>query len=107
MSFGSIGVPSFPSFQTPYVPIPSTTRLQSRNVPKLIVRDDGLNIEFLSIPMKCARPVVNGDLISVHYVGRLGNGTIFDSSYDRKRPLDFVVGKFNSSQNLINRPNAK
>ena len=107
MSLGSTGLPSFQSFQAPYVPIPLTTRLQSRNVPKLIVRDDGLNIEFLSIPMKCARPVVNGDLISVHYVGRLGNGTIFDSSYDRKRPLDFVVGKFNSSQNLINRPNAK
>eukprot|EP00091_Calanus_sinicus_P019766 TRINITY_DN5093_c0_g1_i3.p1 TRINITY_DN5093_c0_g1~~TRINITY_DN5093_c0_g1_i3.p1 ORF type:complete len:206 (+),score=31.86 TRINITY_DN5093_c0_g1_i3:155-772(+) len=77
----------------PFVPIPSTTELQPRTVPKLIIRDDGLTIEFLSTPFKCKRPIVNGDLVSVHYVGRLANGTKFDSSYDRKRPLDFVVGK--------------
>ena len=63
-------------------------------MPKLIIRDDGLTIEFLSIPQKCKRPIVNGDLVSVHYVGRLANGTKFDSSYDRRRPVDFVVGRF-------------
>merc|ERR1711892_119418 len=88
--------PSFLSlnpFHFPFVPIPSTTEVRPRSVPKLIIRDDGLTIEFLSIPQKCKRPIVNGDLVSVHYVGRLANGTKFDSSYDRRRPVDFVVGK--------------
>ncbi len=30
--------------------------------------------------------------VSVHYKGQLLDGTVFDSSYKRKQPLDFVVG---------------
>ncbi|KAL2256626.1 hypothetical protein VTK26DRAFT_1387 [Humicola hyalothermophila] len=33
-----------------------------------------------------------GDKISVHYKGTLTNGTKFDASYDRGKPLDFTVG---------------
>nr|XP_019711139.2 photosynthetic NDH subunit of lumenal location 4, chloroplastic isoform X2 [Elaeis guineensis] len=33
-----------------------------------------------------------GQLIKAHYVGRLENGKVFDSSYDRGRPLTFRVG---------------
>ena len=33
-----------------------------------------------------------GSRVLVHYTGRLTNGHIFDSSYDRGNPLDFVVG---------------
>ncbi len=33
-----------------------------------------------------------GDSISVHYKGQLLDGTVFDSSYKRKQPLDFTVG---------------
>ncbi|CAL9775751.1 unnamed protein product, partial [Musa acuminata subsp. burmannicoides] len=33
-----------------------------------------------------------GQLIKAHYVGRLENGTVFDSSYSRGRPLTFRVG---------------
>ena len=34
-----------------------------------------------------------GDKITVHYVGKLLNGTQFDSSRDRKQTLPFTVGK--------------
>jgi peptidylprolyl isomerase len=34
----------------------------------------------------------NGDTITVNYVGTLDNGTKFDSSYDRNKPLSFVLG---------------
>lgn len=33
-----------------------------------------------------------GDTISVHYIGKLSDGTVFDSSYDRGQPITFTVG---------------
>jgi peptidyl-prolyl cis-trans isomerase A (cyclophilin A) len=33
-----------------------------------------------------------GKMISVHYKGQLTDGTVFDSSYQRKQPIDFTVG---------------
>ena len=35
---------------------------------------------------------VQGKNISVHYKGQLTDGRVFDSSYDRKQPIDFTVG---------------
>ena len=35
----------------------------------------------------------SGQTVSVHYSGFLIDGTKFDSSYDRDKPLDFVLGK--------------
>lgn len=35
----------------------------------------------------------NGDTISVHYTGKLENGTKFDSSLDRGTPFDFTIGE--------------
>ena len=31
-------------------------------------------------------------LVSVHYTGRLEDGTIFDSSIPRKKPIEFKLG---------------
>lgn len=39
------------------------------------------------------RAVKNGDTISVHYTGKLTNGTVFDSSVTRGVPFDFTVGQ--------------
>lgn len=33
-----------------------------------------------------------GDLITAHYVGRLTNGQVFDSSLDSNTPIKFVLG---------------
>lgn len=34
----------------------------------------------------------NGSTVSVNYIGKLENGTKFDSSYDRGQPIQFTLG---------------
>jgi FKBP-type peptidyl-prolyl cis-trans isomerase len=34
----------------------------------------------------------SGDLVSAHYVGKLENGQVFDSSKDRGTPIQFLLG---------------
>ena len=39
-----------------------------------------------------AQPI-NGQTVSVHYTGKLTDGTKFDSSHDRNQPIEFVLGQ--------------
>ncbi len=38
------------------------------------------------------KQATKGAMVSVHYKGQLLDGTVFDSSYKRKQPIDFPVG---------------
>ena len=50
----------------------------------------GLAIDDLKVGS--GMPAAKGKMISVHYTGRLTDGTKFDSSYDRGQPIEFPLG---------------
>ncbi len=52
--------------------------------------DSGLRYQI--IQKGTGAKATQGKNISVHYKGQLSDGKVFDSSYDRKQPIDFQVG---------------
>ncbi|XP_058735641.1 peptidyl-prolyl cis-trans isomerase FKBP13, chloroplastic [Vicia villosa] len=57
---------------------------------ELTVAPSGLS--FCDKVVGTGTQAVKGQLIKAHYVGRLENGKVFDSSYNRGKPLTFRVG---------------
>lgn len=51
----------------------------------------GLRYQF--IQKGNGKQAENGKTVSVHYQGSLENGKVFDSSYTRKKPIEFPLGK--------------
>ncbi|KAI4356334.1 hypothetical protein L6164_000364 [Bauhinia variegata] len=43
-------------------------------------------------PKTCEVQAHKGDSVSVHYRGKLTDGTVFDSSFERNSPIDFELG---------------
>nr|XP_043610760.1 FK506-binding protein 2-like [Erigeron canadensis] len=43
-------------------------------------------------PASCEMQAHKGDKIKVHYRGKLTDGTVFDSSFERGTPFEFVLG---------------
>ncbi|KAH7652231.1 Peptidyl-prolyl cis-trans isomerase Fpr3/Fpr4-like protein [Dioscorea alata] len=49
-------------------------------------------LAFCDLVIGAGSEATKGQLIKAHYVGRFENGTVFDSSYNRGKPLTFRVG---------------
>ena len=49
-------------------------------------------LRYKIIQKGAGEKAAQGKNISVHYKGQLADGRVFDSSYDRKQPIDFTVG---------------
>lgn len=50
------------------------------------------DLKISDLVVGTGKEAVKGALIRVHYVGTFENGTKFDSSLDRGRMLEFVLG---------------
>ncbi|WP_297517325.1 peptidylprolyl isomerase [Flavobacterium sp.] len=53
--------------------------------------DSGLRYQI--IQKGTGKKAEKGSTVSVHYTGALDNGKVFDSSYGRKKPIEFPLGK--------------
>lgn len=51
----------------------------------------GLNVEIIKTSEREEKPKP-GDMVTVHYTGKLTNGTVFDSSVQRNEPFKFKIG---------------
>ena len=57
---------------------------------KVITTNSGL--KYIDEQVGTGSEARSGQTVSVHYTGRLANGTKFDSSLDRKQPFSFPLG---------------
>ena len=55
--------------------------------------ETGLRYQF--IQRGSGKKAENGKTVSVHYSGQLADGKVFDSSYARKKPIEFPLGRGN------------
>ena len=62
------------------------------SLPELTTTRTGLMYRDVHKPEHGARSAERGQTVAVHYTGRLDDGTVFDSSFDRGQPIEFELG---------------
>jgi peptidylprolyl isomerase len=58
----------------------------------LPIQSSDKDLVIQDIKVGNGKEAYSGSNVTVHYVGRLKNGTKFDSSRDRKKPFEFNLG---------------
>ncbi|KAI5090964.1 peptidyl-prolyl cis-trans isomerase FKBP10 isoform X1, partial [Silurus meridionalis] len=73
------------------VPAHATVVFDALLIDVFNVKDD-VQVEVLYVPQPCKRKSKKGDFIRYHYNGTFQDGTLFDSSYQRKSTYNTFVG---------------
>uniref|UniRef100_A0A667Z0U7 peptidylprolyl isomerase n=1 Tax=Myripristis murdjan TaxID=586833 RepID=A0A667Z0U7_9TELE len=72
---------------------PDTTLVFDLHLLDLWNKADLVVTKTIFTPKDCTRSVMRSDFVRYHYNGSLLNGTVFDSSYNRKQTHDTLVGE--------------
>lgn len=59
----------------------------------ITVEPTSSGLYFVELTQGTGKKAEAGKKVKVHYKGSLLNGSIFDSSYDRGRPVEFILGR--------------
>jgi peptidylprolyl isomerase len=81
------GTPTAPL--PPAVPAPNVDLDKETGKPVITTPS---KLKYVDIVLGPGAAVKTGDHVTVNYIGKLADGTKFDSSYDRGQPMDFIVG---------------
>ncbi len=74
---------------------PNSKKEDSSKKQKIIVNQEyttASGLKYKITQIGTGKQVMAGDKVTVHYTGKLTNGTKFDSSKDRNQPFSFMVG---------------
>lgn len=69
---------------------PATSAEPAVDMSKAITTKSGL--KYVDLKVGTGAMPQSGQVVTVHYTGRLADGTKFDSSVDRGQPFSFVIG---------------
>lgn len=58
----------------------------------VVICESKLKVDVISVPEGCTSKSKSGDMLTMHYTGKLTDGTKFDSSFDRDQPFTFQLG---------------
>ncbi len=66
-------------------------------IPEVIAKDISTDpkLKILEVAVGTGTPAVAGKTVSMHYIGMLEDGTVFDSSHTRGTPYEFKLGAGN------------
>lgn len=73
------------------VSLSSCTTLKNPGTGKTYTTEEGLQITFFELGD--GPQADSGDVVAMHYIGKLENDSIFGSSYQRNQPFQFRTGK--------------
>lgn len=79
------GVPALAQTTAPPQPAPAEFLARNAKQPGVIALPSGLQYKVLASGPAGPSPKI-GDVIKVHYEGKLATGEVFDSSFERNRP---------------------
>ncbi|XP_058814667.1 FK506-binding protein 2 [Topomyia yanbarensis] len=58
----------------------------------VVICESKPKVDVVSVPEGCTSKSKSGDMLTMHYTGKLTDGTKFDSSFDRDQPFTFQLG---------------
>ena len=80
------------NYQTATVPSADTTQTAGTQTNSSTTKSMDTNLKIVDTTVGTGAVAENGETVTVNYVGKLDDGSTFDSSFSRNQPFSFVLG---------------